>query len=476
MNIYHKMATVICFLFSSCLASALTIETFTGRIFTNASLVYKSNAMFVGVRSSGSESLLKVSSIKPFRYTAKTGAEYTVKLVELDIDKVHVLYNNKRKVIKYSVVSEEFSRFFGFDLAVINEYQQFQAEEDSRVLNDEQDMLLYRIMNLLSPATASNRSGRSTAGYDFQQELLTLAKTQSIDAAPPATGRKSNSSFLSSIAFMEGSNGRGTGFFVNMWGRKILATNAHVFCKIKDIRIYNTDGLEFPVEAALISKKRDLAILSVGNCKTVPALSLRGNVSELMINSPVIVYGDSMGAGVFTKIPGDLVGIGFDRIETDAKFVPGNSGSPIIDKVSSDVIGLATYVQIMTDLHWSSSDTRFSASRGAKNIRRFGYRIDNIDIIEFDIYHARSSAAELEILSDLETRYNQLSNGKMSKSAWNSKLAECYSFGQPYTKIVWSNNYLKGAFEEKFNRIKHEVQTRGLSTIIRSISTRSNRL
>ena len=106
------MATVICFLFSSCLASALTIETFTGRIFTNASLVYKSNAMFVGVRSSGSESLLKVSSIKPFRYTDKTGAEYTVKLVELDIDKVHVLYNNKRKVIKYSVVSEEFSLFW----------------------------------------------------------------------------------------------------------------------------------------------------------------------------------------------------------------------------------------------------------------------------------------------------------------------------------------------------------------------------
>jgi hypothetical protein len=65
-----------------------------------------------------------------------------------------------------------------------------------------------------------------------------------------------------------------------------------------------------------------------------------------------------------------LLGIGPDRIEVSAEFVPGNSGSPIIHVKSGKVIGIATY--LITRQFAELADRRES------RVRRFGYRLDSV--------------------------------------------------------------------------------------------------
>jgi hypothetical protein len=88
------------------------------------------------------------------------------------------------------------------------------------------------------------------------------------------------------------------------------------------------------------------------------------------IGDEVAVLGNSEGSRVITPLRGKLIGIGPDRIEVDAQFVPGNSGSPIIHVPSGKVIGIATYLirRRYTDL----------VDKKEPAIRRFGYRLDSV--------------------------------------------------------------------------------------------------
>jgi hypothetical protein len=88
--------------------------------------------------------------------------------------------------------------------------------------------------------------------------------------------------------------------------------------------------------------------------------------TEVAVNDPIVVYGNTGGGDVVTAIKGKLLGIGPNRIEISAEIERGNSGSPIIHVPSGKVIGVATY---------ATTDDLLS---GEKKIRRFGYRLDTV--------------------------------------------------------------------------------------------------
>src|SRR6185312_7757504 len=67
---------------------------------------------------------------------------------------------------------------------------------------------------------------------------------------------------------------------------------------------------------------------------------------DVSIGDAVVVLGNSQGRNVVTEIEGKVTGVGPELIEVDAKFVPGNSGSPIIHVKSGKVIGVATFVTV----------------------------------------------------------------------------------------------------------------------------------
>jgi hypothetical protein len=79
-----------------------------------------------------------------------------------------------------------------------------------------------------------------------------------------------------------------------------------------------------------------------------PVFSLATDVLQsAKIGDEIAVVGNRQGAGVATQVSGQLDGIGPNRIEVDAQFEAGDSGSPIFDVTTQQVIGVATYRQTM---------------------------------------------------------------------------------------------------------------------------------
>ena len=75
------------------------------------------------------------------------------------------------------------------------------------------------------------------------------------------------------------------------------------------------------------------------------------------------------GGGVINTIISQLTGIGSNLVESDAQFVHGNSGSPIIDVKNGKVIGVATYLTY----NWDNIRINLSQpkpGRGAKSLFR----------------------------------------------------------------------------------------------------------
>ncbi|MCK5849822.1 MAG: trypsin-like peptidase domain-containing protein [Kiritimatiellae bacterium] len=158
--------------------------------------------------------------------------------------------------------------------------------------------------------------------------------------------------------------GRGSGFVVDMDGKKYLVTNQHVIdcCDSINIRTLSNERI-IPVSTE-VSKSLDLIRMEITN--NIPALRIKKDNPD--IGDKITVYGNSDGGGVVTRIQGKVLGVGPNLVEVDAEFVQGNSGCPILSE-SLEVVGVASYATLFKDPEdWLSKDTRF------QEVRRYGYR------------------------------------------------------------------------------------------------------
>ncbi|GHB96521.1 hypothetical protein GCM10007047_10510 [Cerasicoccus arenae] len=183
---------------------------------------------------------------------------------------------------------------------------------------------------------------------------------------------------LAAIVVIEGDKGVGTGFFCNIRGRDFIVTNQHVLSGHRQLRLRTVNG--DPVDAQDIygAIGHDIAVIAVNN--TQGSLKAAINVAEdTHIKDRVVVPGNKLGGGVVTQVEGQVLGIGPDRVEIDARFVPGNSGSPIIDLDTGEVIAVATYVRKdMPDNFAEEEALRGDIEKDGAIIRWFGYRIDSV--------------------------------------------------------------------------------------------------
>jgi len=184
---------------------------------------------------------------------------------------------------------------------------------------------------------------------------------------------------MKSIVVIEGDQGVGTGFFCHIRGRDFIVTNQHVLTGHRQLRIRTLGGE--PVQASEIygAIGHDIALIAVDQAPAT--LVAAGNVAdEAQIGDRVVVPGNKLGGGVVTEVSGKVLGIGPDRVEIDAKFVPGNSGSPVINLDTGDVIAVATYVRKDAPSNFAE-DEAFKGQVNAQGelIRWFGYRIDSVE-------------------------------------------------------------------------------------------------
>lgn len=163
----------------------------------------------------------------------------------------------------------------------------------------------------------------------------------------------------------------GSGFIAKMRGRTFLMTNIHVLGGARGASIQTLDGVEITLPSyGYISRRRDIAIVPIEwDGPTLP-MSQSLSFDEVGIGQAVTVMGNSDGARVASRLKGEVRGVGPDELEVSAKFVPGNSGSPIMHDELGKVIAIASHLKDF------SVKTKWTEDSERADIRRFGYRLD----------------------------------------------------------------------------------------------------
>jgi hypothetical protein len=202
--------------------------------------------------------------------------------------------------------------------------------------------------------------------------------TGPLSAAESRAAARLVNDFRNGLVFFAGPAGQGSGFITNYKGQKFLLSNAHVIAGIKGAVFKLLDGTPVTVGAGSVAVGHDIVALNVTSGGTaIPMVETPD--SQIAIGDPVVVLGNAEGAEVINPLEGRVVGIGVDRIEIDAPFQKGNSGSPIIHLPTGKVIGIATYY-----IEKRTNKLEIKYREGAVTIapevtfRRFGYRLDSV--------------------------------------------------------------------------------------------------
>ncbi len=83
---------------------------------------------------------------------------------------------------------------------------------------------------------------------------------------------------------------------------------------------------------------------------------------EIEARARVFALGNSGGQDVLTRLSGNVVGVGPDKVEVDCEFIPGNSGGPIVTE-DGKVVGVASY--LTSDSSIWTRDTQLEVRRFA---------------------------------------------------------------------------------------------------------------
>lgn len=176
--------------------------------------------------------------------------------------------------------------------------------------------------------------------------------------------KASDKKITSCLMFIEGDQGSGTGVVIQEGTNKYLYTNLHVLSGNKKIKIKDIEGNIYAIKEIHAARDRDLVRLEF-RIPPKQGLKLGKNIQK---NTPITIQGNAEGADVMRTVKGEILGIGPETLEVNAKFVQGHSGSPVLTKDGA-VVGIATYVTHPTT-NFINKNTDFS------EVRRFAVRID----------------------------------------------------------------------------------------------------
>lgn len=204
------------------------------------------------------------------------------------------------------------------------------------------------------------------------------------------------------LAIIKGDVNLGSGFIAKYLGNPVLFTNTHVLSGNAKIEATLLSGQNIAIKEGLtVADQYDLSFFQQKTLKE--GMDILNDIEKnVSVGDDVVVLGNSLGAGVVTELRGKVTGIGPELIEVDAKFVSGNSGSPVIHVKTGKVIGIATFSTLRT-MEGFGKDSKFNSVE-----RRFAYRLDNIlglVNITWQVFQA-----EAKTVKDFTTRTDQVWN------------------------------------------------------------------
>lgn len=227
-------------------------------------------------------------------------------------------------------------------------------------------------------------------------------------AAEEAEFARFDKDYLKSVVVIEGDHMVGTGFLAEFKGKRVIFSNAHVLFGNRILRFRTVAGKELKQTRINICRDRDIVAYELENAEDLTWLGIHQDMGNVTNQEAVVVFGNSAGAGVVTTLRGKMLGIGPDKIEIDAAFVEGNSGSPIIAYPYNAVVGMATYATQTPEVDWTTRSTRFV------EVRRFGVRIDNVGWDDF----FPLDTAEYERALELYEQITAFTEKEVLKAQW----------------------------------------------------------
>lgn len=163
----------------------------------------------------------------------------------------------------------------------------------------------------------------------------------------------------------------GSGFIAKIRGRTFLISNIHVLGAARSATIQTLDGVEITLPSyGYVSRRRDIAIVPIEWAGPTLPMSQSLSFDEVGIGQAVTVMVNSDGARVAGQLKGKICDVGSNELEVSAKFVPGNSGSPVVHDELGRVIAIASHLE---DFGAKTKGTKDSKQA---NVRRFACRID----------------------------------------------------------------------------------------------------
>lgn len=138
----------------------------------------------------------------------------------------------------------------------------------------------------------------------------------------------------------------GSGFLYNDKGD--IVTNAHVVANAKEVKVNTTDSKEFTGEVIGISNDTDIAVVRVEGLKEVAPLKI-ARTRKAEIGDEVLALGSPLGfqntvtTGIISGLERDLNIDNFkyeDVYQISAPIAPGNSGGPLVDRKTGEVLGI----------------------------------------------------------------------------------------------------------------------------------------
>lgn len=273
------------------------------------------------------------------------------------------------------------------------------------------------------------------AEKELKESLGRMAEDDTTEKNNDSTGIPSGS-----LVVVSGDKGSGSGFMATIKDRVFFVTNIHVLGAARSAEFTTVDGVEVRLsDVAYVSQSRDIAIVPVEWDGPVLQLSPSLRFDDVKIGQNVTVMGNSSGANVATRLKGKIRGIGPEELEVSAKFVPGNSGSPIVHDALGTVIAVASHLKDF------SSDSKWTENTDFDKIRRFGYRLDGE--IAWEQVGLNDLFNQGEVYQRFEERTRAMWNISYALT-YDSKLLTSYkdhdSIGHLYSDISSDFNWNRG--------------------------------
>jgi hypothetical protein len=221
------------------------------------------------------------------------------------------------------------------------------------------------------------------------------------------------------VVIITGDEGQGSGFLTHLPDGPAVITNLHVVSGNAHLHVKTSDGREIPILSLSGASDRDLAKLSITD-DHYHYLELAKNFdATVQAGDDILAPGNSEGGGVTLDTPGKLVGIGPDRIEISNPIFHGNSGGPVIDQGSGQVLGVVTYTMRRAPTDWGDEASRANPDSAiTSDVRYFALRVDTVS--QWDPYDMNLFARQAAFLKNFEENsrcLDSLLNGVRNEKA-----------------------------------------------------------